>query len=57
MSKKTFNLAAGLITAVEGAAIAVVTFCAPSCMVAVNAAIPIVGNAAIAVCKLFTKDE
>ena len=56
MSKKVFNLVSGVITGVEAIAIAVVTFVAPPCMVAINAAIPIVGNYIIAVCKLFVKD-
>lgn len=57
MSDKVFKLVAGIITGVETVAVAVVTFIAPPAMVAINAAIPLVGNCAIAVCKLFVKEE
>lgn len=57
MSKKTFNLVTGIITGVETIGVAIITFIVPPYAVAINAAIPIVGNAAIAACKLFVKEE
>ena len=56
MSSRVFKLISGVITGVEAIALAVVTFIAPPYMVAINAAIPLVGNCIIAVCKLFVKD-
>lgn len=57
MSKKVFNLITALVTGAETISIGLVTFFAPACAVPVNAAIPIIGAAIIAVCKLFVKDE
>ena len=57
MTKKVFNLITAVVTGVETISIGLVTFFNPGCAVAVNAAIPIVGTAVIAVCKLFVKEE
>jgi hypothetical protein len=57
MSKKVFNLITGIVTGIETISVAVVTYINPAYAVAINAAIPIVGSAIIAVCKLFTKEE
>ena len=55
MSKKTYNLIAGVIGGVEVIAVAIVTFINPSYAVAINASIGIVGTAAIEVCSQFVK--
>ena len=56
MSKKVYNLITGIVTGVEAIGVEVVTFINPPAAVAINAAIPIVGTAALAVCKLFVKE-
>lgn len=56
MSKKVYNLIIGIATGVESISVAVVTFINPPAAVAINAAIPIVITAALAVCKLFVKE-
>ena len=55
MSKKTYNLIAGIIGGVEVIAIAIITFIHPSYAVAINASVGIVGTAAIEVCSQFVK--
>lgn len=57
MSKKIFNLVTGIVTGIEAISIALVTFFNPSCAIAVNTAIPIVGTAILSVCKLFVKED
>lgn len=57
MKKKTFNLVAGVIGGVQTIAIAIVTFVHPAYAVQINAAVGIVGTAAIEVCTLFVKDS
>lgn len=57
MTKKVLNLITGIVTGVESISIALVTFFGPGYATAINAAIPIVGTAIVAVCKLFVKDE
>ncbi|MCQ2082534.1 MAG: hypothetical protein MJ181_10020 [Treponema sp.] len=57
MTNKVFNLITGIVTGIETISVAFVTFFQPAYAVAINAAIPIVGTAIIAVCKLFVKDE
>lgn len=56
MSKKVYNLIIGIATGVESISVAVITFINPPAAVAINAAIPIVGTAVLAVCKLFVKE-
>lgn len=56
MSKKVFNLITGIVTGIETISVALVTFFDPAYAVAINGAIPIVGTAIIAVCKLFVKE-
>lgn len=57
MTEKVYNLVFGIITGVEAIAEAVCAFAIPDPFVkgAVIASIPIVCNAAIAVCKNFVK--
>lgn len=57
MNKKTFNLIFAIVSGVEMIAEGVVSFFQPSAMVAINAAIPLVGSCIIAVCKLFVKED
>lgn len=56
MSKKVYNLITGIVTGLEAIGVAVITFINPPAAVAINAAIPIVGTATLAVCKLFVKE-
>ena len=56
MSKKVYNLITGIVTGVEAIGVAVITFIDLPAAVAINAAIPIVGTAVLAVCKLFVKE-
>ena len=59
MSSKVFNLITGIVTGVEAIAGAICTFAISDAFIkgAVVAAIPIIGTAAISVCKLFVKKD
>lgn len=57
MSKKMFYLIACIVTCVEAISVAIVSSIASSAMVAINTAIPLVGNCAIAMCQFFVKKE
>ena len=57
MSKKTFALITGLVTAVQTAAVAYVTYATPAQMTAINSAIVIAGGAIIEICNLFVKAD
>lgn len=57
MSKRLFNLIFGIVSGVEASGEAIVAYIKPEYAVQIAAAIPIISNAIIAVCKLFVKDE
>ncbi len=57
MKKKTFALITGLVTAVQTAAVAYVTYAEPTQAAAINSAIVIAGGAIIEICNLFVKPE
>lgn len=57
MKKKTFALITGLVTAVQTAAVAYVTYAEPVQAAAINSAIVIAGGAIIEICNLFVKPE
>lgn len=56
MSKKQYNLIYGIVTGLESIAVASVAYMQPPTYPAICAAIPIVTNAVLAVCKLFVTD-
>lgn len=56
MSKKLYALIGGLTTAVSGAAVAVVTYCAPENVGAINSAIGVAEGAVITICGLFVEN-
>lgn len=55
MSKKLAALIGGLTTAAAGAAIAIVTYCGPENMGAINASISVVEGAVITIVGLFSE--
>lgn len=57
MSKKTLTFVTGIVTAVQTAAVAAVTYYVKDNAATINAAIVIVGGAIIEVCNLFVKPE
>ena len=57
MKKKTFALITGLVTAVQTAAVAYVTYAEPEQAAAINSAIVIAGGAIIEICNLLVKPE
>ena len=60
MSKKVFNLVAGIVGALQTIGVAIVTYTSPEYATAINSAIVIAGTAIIEICNLFTtesKDE
>lgn len=57
MSKKTFNLIAGITTGVAAIGAAVVTFFNPPYCAAINASITVVEGAVVTICSKFVKDE
>lgn len=57
MSKKVFALVSGIITALQTAGVAVVTFTNPEYATAINSSIVILGGAIIECCNLFVNTE
>lgn len=57
MSKKTFNLIVGILTAASTAAVAIVTSVGPEKATIINSSITIAVGAVIEICSLFTKEE
>lgn len=57
MSKKTFNLIVGIVTAASTAAVAIVTNIGPEKAEVINSSITIGMGAVIEILSLFTKSE
>jgi hypothetical protein len=57
MSKKTLTFVTGIVTAVQTAAVAAVTYYVNDNAAAINSAIVIAGGAIIEICNLFVKPE
>jgi hypothetical protein len=57
MSKKTLTFVTGIVTAVQTAAVAAVTYYVNDNAAAINSAIVIAGGAIIEICNLFVKAE
>lgn len=57
MSKKTLTFVTGIVTAVQTAAVAAVTYYVKDNAAAINSAIVIAGGAIIEICNLFVKPE
>jgi hypothetical protein len=56
MTKKTFNIVVGVLTAVSTAAVALVPIIWPTKVQVISSAITIVFGAAIEICSLFTEE-
>ena len=57
MSKKTLTFVTGIVTAVQTAAVAAVTYYVNDNAAVINSAIVIAGGAIIEICNLFVKPE
>ena len=57
MSKKTLTFVTGIVTALQTAAVAAVTYYVNDNAAAINSAIVIAGGAIIEICNLFVKPE
>ena len=57
MSKRTFNIVVGILTAVSTAAVAIVPIFWPDKVQIISSAITITFGAAIEICNLFVKPE
>ena len=57
MSKKTLTFVTGIVTAVQTAAVAAVTYYVNDNAAVINSAIVIAGGAIIEICNLFVKAE
>ena len=57
MSKKTFQFVSGIVTAVQTAAVAAVTYYVTDHATAINSAIVLAGGTIIQICNLFVTPE
>lgn len=57
MSKKTLTFVTGIVTALQTAAVAAVTYYVNDNAAVINSAIVIAGGAIIEICNLFVKPE